>query len=94
MRSPATQEVIQKIVSSAILAFGLVLSVAWTFLFGYGLTKLVQSLQFEIDQIIFVLLIAAAGFASGYAAGADMSRRHREKAKHERIFFDNDPHPE
>ena len=42
MRSPATQEVIQKIVSSAILAFGLVLSVAWTFLLGYGLTKIVQ----------------------------------------------------
>ena len=42
MRSPATQEVIQKIVSAAILTFGLVLSVAWTFLLGYGFTKLAE----------------------------------------------------
>ena len=42
MRSPAAQEVIQKILSSVILAFGLVLSVAWTWLLGYGLVKIVD----------------------------------------------------
>jgi hypothetical protein len=42
MRSPAAQEVIQKIWSSAILTFGLMLSVAWTFLLGYGLSKILE----------------------------------------------------
>jgi hypothetical protein len=46
-----------------------------------------------MDQILFVLFIAAAGFAVGYAVRANISRRHRRKAKQDRVFFDNDPHP-
>jgi len=42
MRSPAIREIVRKIVPPAILSFGLVLSVAWTILLGYGFIKLVE----------------------------------------------------
>jgi len=42
MRSPAIQEIIRKIVPSAILTFGLVLSLVWTILLGYEFIKLVE----------------------------------------------------
>jgi len=41
-----------------------------------------------MDQIIFILLVAGVGFATGYAVRANISHRRRERAKRSRKFFD------
>jgi NhaP-type Na+/H+ or K+/H+ antiporter len=60
-----------------------------SFLFGLNVRFGAIRFEAEMDQILFILFVAAVGFAVGYAVRASISHHRREKAKRSRKFFDD-----